>query len=146
QRPGTRGAGHRMSDPAKTLGDRVPMAGTIGAIGEAYGEDYARIRMPYRADLTNSGGTFHGGALATLLDVALCSAARPADGSDLMVVTLDRARHRIASSSRDGLAEARCLRRGKSVAFSQGEVRSLEGELLATATATLKLVPRRRPG
>src|SRR5690606_12850374 len=95
-----------MSDPAKTLGDRVPMAGTIDAIGEAYGEDYARIRMPYRADLTDSGGTFHGGALATLLDVALCSAARPADGSDLMVVTLDLSLHFIASSNRDVIAEA----------------------------------------
>src|SRR5690606_36259333 len=121
-----------MSDPAKTLGDRVPMAGTIGAIGEAYGEDYARIRVPYRADVANSGGTFHGGARETR--------------SDLMVVTLDLSLHFIASSNRDVIAEARCLRRGKSVAFSQGEVRSLEGELLATATATLKLVPRRRPG
>lgn len=120
------------------------MAGTIGALGEAFGEDYARVRMPYRADLTNSGGTFHGGALATLLDVTLCSAARPSDADGFMVITLDLSVHFIASSDRDVVAEGRCLRRGRSVAFGQGEVRSLDGELLATATATLKLVPRRQ--
>jgi uncharacterized protein (TIGR00369 family) len=134
-----------MADSATIFGARVPMAGTIGAIGEAFGQDFARVRMPYRADLTNSGGTFHGGALATLLDVALCCAARPSETAELMVVTIDLSVHFIASSDRDVIAQARCLKRGKSVAFSQGEVRSLDGELLATATATLKLVPRRRP-
>jgi len=121
------------------------MAGTIGAIAEEFSEDFARIRMPHRSDLTNSGGGFHGGALATLLDVALCSAARPSDDAELMVITLDLSVHFISSSDRDVIAEARCLKRGRSVAFSQGEVRSLDGELLATATATLKLVPRRQP-
>ena len=119
------------------------MAGTIGALGEEFGEDFVRIRMPYRPDLTNSGGTFHRGALATLLDVALCCAARPSNTAELMVITLDLSVHFLSSSDRDVIAEARCLKRGRSVAFSQGEVRSLDGELLATATATLKLVPRR---
>ncbi len=36
----------------------------------------------------------------------------------------------------------KCLRRGRSLAFSQGELRDDAGTLLATATATLKLVPR----
>lgn len=135
-----------MTDSNTTLGARVPMAATIGAIVEEFGEDFARVRMPYRPDLTNSGGTFHGGALATLLDVALCSAARPSRAAELMVVTLDLSVHFVASSDRDVIAEARCLKRGRSIAFSQAEVRSLEGELLATATAALKLVPRRRPG
>lgn len=133
-----------MGDSALIFGARVPMAGTIGALGEDFGEDFARVRMPYRPDLTNSGGTFHGGALATLLDVTLCSAARPSEAAGLMVVTIDLSVHFIASSDRDVIAEARCLKRGRSVAFSQGEVRSLDGELLATATATLKLVPRRQ--
>jgi len=133
-----------MGDPAVIFGARVPMAGTIGALGEDFGEDFARVRMPYRPDLTNSGGTFHGGALATLLDVALCCAARPAGAAELMVVTLDLSVHFIASSDRDVIADARCLKRGRSVAFSQAEVRGLDGELLATATATLKLVPRRQ--
>jgi uncharacterized protein (TIGR00369 family) len=130
-------------DPAVVFGARVPMAGTLGVIGEAFEEDFARIRLPYREALTNSAGTFHGGALAALLDVALCSAARPSPTADLVVITIDLATHFIASSNRDVIAEARCLKRGRSVAFSQGEVRSLDGELLATATATLKLVPRR---
>lgn len=131
-------------DPAIMFGNRVPMVGVIGAIGEEIRPDYARLRMPYRPDLTNSGGSFHGGALATLLDVTLCCAGRPADNAEQMVVTIDMTTHFMASSDRDVIAEARCLRRGRSLAFCQGEVRSVDGELLATATATLKIVSRRR--
>ena len=54
--------------------------------------------------------------------------------------------HFIASASGDVIGTARCLRRGRSIAFSQGEVRDVNGLLLATATATLKLTPRQRPG
>lgn len=131
-------------EPGMMFGLRVPMTGVIGAIGEHLEEDYARLRMPWRADLTNSSGSFHGGALATLLDVAMCCSARSAESPERMVVTLDMALHFMSSSDRDVIAEGRCVRRGRSVAFAQGEVRSLDGELLATASSTLKLVARRK--
>ena len=41
--------------------------------------------------------------------------------------------------------EARCLRRGASIAFCEGDVRRADGELVARATATFKII-RRRPG
>jgi acyl-coenzyme A thioesterase PaaI-like protein len=40
---------------------------------------------------------------------------------------------------------ARCLRKGASIAFCEGEVRRADGELVARATATFKII-RRRPG
>jgi len=38
------------------------------------------------------------------------------------------------------LAKARVVHRGRSIAFSEGELRDADGELLATATATMKIV------
>ena len=37
------------------------------------------------------------------------------------------------------MAEARCLRAGRSLAFSEGEVRDAEGSLVAKALGTFKL-------
>ena len=41
--------------------------------------------------------------------------------------------------------EARCLRRGASIAFCEGEVRGADGQLVAKASATFKVI-KRRPG
>ena len=132
--------------PPQTLfGANVPMARALGLIGEAIGAGYARIRLPYVPDFTNSRLDVHGGALLTLLDCTLACAARGHDPAQTTVITVDLSTHFIAGATSDVIGEARCLRRGRSLAFSQGELRDPQGNLLATATATLKLIERRAP-
>ncbi|UCE32800.1 MAG: PaaI family thioesterase [Burkholderiales bacterium] len=128
------------------FGVRIPMVAALGLVGEAIEPDYARIRMPFRDDLTNSAGRLHGGALMTVLDCVLACAARSRDPAGTRVITVDMTTHFIASTCGDAIAEARCLRRGRSIAFSQGEIRDSQGRLLATATGTFKPVPRGAPG
>lgn len=126
------------------FGAPVAMARTLGLVNEAIGKDYAQIRMPFNADFTNSRNELHGGALMALLDCAVSVAARSHDPAGTTVITVDMSTHFIASAPGDVIAKGRCLRRGRSLAFSQAEVYDEHGTLLATATATLKLVPRKR--
>lgn len=126
--------------PAGTLfGSNVPMANALGLVGEAIGDGFARIRLPYNASFVNNRADLHGGALLTLLDCTLASAARGHDPANAVVITVDLSTHFIAGAHTDVIAEARVLRRGRSLAFSQGEARDLDGNLLATATATMKM-------
>lgn len=127
------------------FGQPIPMSRALALIDEAIGDDQARVRMPFNPDHTNSRGEVHGGALLALFDCTLACAARSHDPAGMVVITVDLTTHFVTAARGDVIATARCLRRGRSIAFSQGEARDDAGVLLATATATLKLVPRNKP-
>lgn len=138
----------RAPDPASGTGNdlfgaRVPMVQALGLIGEELRLDYARVRLPFNPAFTNSRHQVHGGAMLAVLDCLLACAARSHDPIGTAVMTVDLSTHFIASASGDLIGEARCLRRGNALAFSQGEIRDSGGKLLATATGTMKLIARR---
>jgi hypothetical protein len=58
------------------FGVTVPFVSLVGIKGETFGEDHSRLTLPARTDISNHFGNVHGGAVATLLDVAMASAAR----------------------------------------------------------------------
>ena len=122
----------------------MAMAAAFQLKGEAIGDDCARVRMPYQQQYTNSRGDMHGGAIATLLDVGLSSAARAHDPARYGVVTVDLTIHYIAPASGDVICTAVCEKRGKSLSFVRGELRNDAGDLLGIATGTFKLVERVR--
>jgi uncharacterized protein (TIGR00369 family) len=128
--------------PSHLFGLPIPLAQIFGLIGEAIGDDRARVRMPFNALNTNSRGDVHGGALAVLLDCTLASAARAHDPLRLGVVTVDMTLHFVAPSSDDAVATAVCERRGRSLCFVRGQVHGANGTLLALATGTFKLAKR----
>lgn len=119
----------------------IPMAASLGIRSEHIEPDRVTARLPFRADLTNSAGNVHGGAMMALLDCLLAAAARSSDPAGLFAITVDLTTHFVESTRGDVIGEARCLRRG-SLAFAQGELRDLQGRLLATATGTFKLMKR----
>ncbi len=125
------------------FGAIVPIVATFGLIGEEIRPDYARVRLPFNPAFTNSRGEFHGGAILTLLDCSLACAARSLDSAGTAVLTIDLATHFLATAQGDLIGQARCLKRGRSIVFTQCDVHDLEGNLVATATATMKLTPRR---
>ncbi len=133
----------RSVDEADLLfGKPIPMARVLGLVGEEIRPDYARIRMPHNRLFTNNRGGVHGGALMTLLDCALACSVRSIDPAVLSVITVDLTTHFIASSDGPVIAHGRCVRRGASLCFAQGEVLDAQGGLLATATGAFKLARR----
>ena len=100
----------------------------------------ARLSMPIEPHLTNSLGTAHGGVIMSLLDVALCTAARTLHPESIGVITID-----LTTSFIDGakgkklIAEARVLRDGRSMSFVEAEAKNEDGSLVAKAIATVRV-------
>jgi uncharacterized protein (TIGR00369 family) len=122
---------------------KIPFVSHLGLVTEALGEGSARLSMALPEHFTNSLGTAHGGVIMSLLDVALCTAARTLHPDSLGVVTIDMSTSFIGGGSGDRLvAEARVLRDGRSMTFVEGEARNADGSLVAKAIGTVKV--RRR--
>ncbi|NUA29372.1 PaaI family thioesterase [Cupriavidus basilensis] len=120
----------------------MPMARVFGLTGVHINAKEARVSMAYHPDHTNSRGDVHGGALATLLDCALSCAARGHEPRRFGVATIDLSVHFTAPGRGELTATAWCERRGRSLCFARGEIRDAQGELLALATGTFKLLDR----
>ena len=58
------------------------------------------------------------------------------------VATIDLTLHFVSTASGDLVATAHCERRGRSISFARGEVRSEDGALVALATGSFKLIAR----
>ena len=121
------------------FGVTIPFMEFIGLIPETFDPQLTRTRLPYRAELGNSRGDIHGGTLMSALDFTLSAAARANDPSTGMV-TIDMTTHFMSPARSTVIFEARCLRMGKSLAFCEGQALTEDGELLATASATFKIV------
>lgn len=122
---------------------KIPFVSHLGLVTEALGEGTARLSMALPEHFTNSLGTAHGGVIMSLLDVALCTAARTLHPDSIGVVTIDMSTSFIGGGSGDRLvAEARVLRDGRSMTFVEGEARNADGSLVAKAIGTVKV--RRR--
>jgi len=136
-----------MTTPASQddyYGLNIPLMSLMGLVTGDVGPDHARTTLPWRADLTNSRGDIHGGTLMSVLDFTLSAAARGGDPG-VGMATIDMTTSFMSPGTGDLVIEARCLRRGASIAFCEGEVRGADGQLVAKASATFKVI-KRRPG
>jgi len=100
----------------------------------------ARVRLDPRPEHLNSWKGVHGGVLLSLLDVALSSAARALDPACTGAATVEIKVNFLAAARGPLLAEGRATRTGRMLIFSEGELRDLEGGVLAKANGTFKLV------
>ena len=100
-----------------------------------------------RDDFTNAMGSVQGGFLAAMLDATLGPAlvATLPDGEYAPTLELKASFLRPASPGRI-TGTGRVVHRGSSIAFLAGELRDQAGEVLATATATARIIrPAPRP-
>lgn len=127
---------------------RIPFIAHLGLVTEALGEGSACLSMALPRHFTNSLGTAHGGVIMSLLDVALCTAARTLHPDSLGVVTIDMSTSFIGGGKGDKLlAEARVLKDGRSMTFVEGEARNADGSLVAKAIGTVKVrMPEAKKG
>jgi uncharacterized protein (TIGR00369 family) len=118
----------------------VPFVEHLGVQILERGDGVVRLRLDPRPELENSWGSVHGGVLMTLLDVALASAGRSLDESCNGALTVEMKVNFIAAAQGAVLGEGRAQRAGRSLIFSEGELRGEDGTLLAKATGTFKLL------
>jgi uncharacterized protein (TIGR00369 family) len=102
----------------------------------------ARVAMPYREELATVGDVVHGGALTSIVDTAAMAASWSAhDGSGpLRGTTVGLSVDFVAAArGREVTAEARVIRRGKSLCFCDVDVTDADGGLVAKGIVTYKL-------
>lgn len=115
---------------------------TIRAVDRAAG----RIELEFtaRPDFLNRNGTVQGGMLAAMLDstVGCAVVSTLPSGSSLVTLEMKVSYLRPAAA---GVIHARgwVVERGGSVAFAAGELRDPDDAVLATATATLRILRAR---
>jgi len=125
---------------AREYQKKIPFVSHLKILTEELGKGSARLSMPVEAHLRNSLGTVHGGAIMSLLDVALCTAARTLHPESIGVVTIDLSTSFIGGGSGAKLyAEARVMRDGRSMSFVEAEAKNDDGSLVAKAIATVRV-------
>ena len=68
---------------------KIPFVAHLRILTETLGKGTAQLSLPVEPHLTNSLGTVHGGVIMSLLDVALCTAARTLHPESIGVITID---------------------------------------------------------
>jgi len=124
---------------------KIPFLSHLRILTEELGQGTAKLSLPVEAHLTNSMGTVHGGVIMSLLDIALCTAARTLHPGSIGAITID-----MSTSFIDGgtgtrlLAEARVLKDGRTISFVEAEARNADGSLVAKAIATVRVRQREK--
>ena len=123
------------------FGIDVPFMEHLGLVPVSLEEGSCITRLAWQPHLVNSRGDVHGGSLMSAMDFTLSAAARSHDPLALGAVTVDMVTHFYESARSTLTIEGRCVRRGRSLAFCDGEVRDETGAVVAVARAVFKLVP-----
>ena len=74
---------------AREYQKKIPYVQHLRIQTDELGAGAARLSVPIEPHLTNSLGTAHGGVIMSLLDVALCTAARTLHPESIGVITID---------------------------------------------------------
>ena len=121
-----------------------PFFTLLGLQIEEVTPDYCRMRLPFRPELRTAAEVVHGGAIASLIDSAGVVAvwsnvdARASRGATANLTVSFLA----AAQAVDLIAEARVIRRGRSVVFVEVDVATPSGERIAKGLVTYKLSSR----
>lgn len=118
-----------------------PLARRLGLRLEACARDRVRLRLPYRDDNVTLADMVHGGAIATLIDVAgAAAAASGIDPEHTRGATASMNVHYLSAAlGVDALADAAVLRRGRDLVVTEVKVSDASGKLLAQGTVVSKL-------
>ncbi|OBF20954.1 PaaI family thioesterase [Mycobacterium kubicae] len=119
-----------------------PFVTKLGVVVEQLDDEEVRLRLPWDPTNATVADMVHGGAIATLADLAVMAAAwcgREAP-PQLRGVTVSLALDFMAPArATDVIAVGRALRRGRSLVNCEAEIFDAEGTLLAKALATYKV-------
>jgi uncharacterized protein (TIGR00369 family) len=132
-------------DFAREYQKKIPFVSHLKILTETLGKGSATLSLPVEPHLTNSLGTVHGGVIMSLLDVALCTAARTLHPESVGVITINLSTSFIgAGAGAKLLAEARVMKDGKSMSFVEAEAKNTDGSLVAKAVATVRVLKKEK--
>ena len=101
----------------------------------------ARVKLPFKEDLTHPGKIVHGGAIASVADSALALALLSLTFPKNFVTTVEMKLNYLAPVDRgEMIAEGRVVKKGKTFSLVEVEVTSDEGKLIAKGLATFYMI------
>ncbi len=120
------------------------------AVGDAFDPDAeVVVKMPVRPEAYGSSGNLHGGAIATLFDVACASAAARQSvfepGRNTLVTADLHVRYLGRPHGDDVFAHARVVRAGRQLIVVEGRLVDDDDRLIAVADFASMVVPYRQP-
>jgi len=122
--------------------ERAPFSALLGLRIESRSNGTAVVRMPFAEALLNDGGPqapIHGGAIASLTDVAACAAVWSIDAT-MRSATISMTVNYTGMASQSALVACATVRRhGKRLASVNVEIRDDAGALIADALVTYKI-------
>ncbi|MGI9134603.1 MAG: PaaI family thioesterase [Rhodoferax sp.] len=124
------------------FGVPIPFIEMMGFVLTRFENGRSEIRYTPRPEHLNSHAIVHGGALMTLLDVAMATAARSAQ-PDLGMVTVEMKTSFMRPALGDLRAEGRLLHRSTALAFLEATIYDHAGRAVAHALGTFKYVKRK---
>src|SRR5262249_13235753 len=131
-----------MSDLVRDVIVRSPFGLLVSVEPETIEADRVRLRLPFRPEITTVGDVVHGGAIASLVDVAATAAVW--SGADLATTQ----RGTTIGSTVKCLAEGRgqdlraagtVIQRGRTICVCEVDGRGVDGGPVARALVTYKI-------
>ena len=130
-----------LFEKAIGFGVDIPFVRHLGFVLTVF--ENGRSEMQYEAlpEHLNSFGVTHGGALMTLLDVSMATAARSVT-PDMGVVTIEMKTSFMQPAQGPLTAKGELMHRTATMAFTQSTVFDAQGKACVHATGTFKYVKR----
>ena len=127
----------------KDIMPNTPFIGGLGLVFDRYEHDDVTVRIPFREDLTNDGTYYHGGVVAAAIDTAGAAAAWSNHDFDkgARASTVGMSVQYVGACKKsDLLCHARTVRRGKELTFTEITATDAEGNIVAHAIQTYRIV------
>ncbi len=105
-------------------------------------EGTIQVEFDGKASFLNPAGTIQGGFLSAMLDDTMGPAAMALLGGTQMAQTLElKVNFMRPGKTGPIFGEGRVAHRGRDILFLEGALRDREGKVIATATATARVLP-----
>lgn len=123
----------------ESFGAYIPFVEHLGFEMVYFDDGQSEMRYTPEPEHMNSFNVTHGGAIMTLLDVSMATAARSVDKA-LGAVTIEMKTSFMQSARGPLLAKGRLIHRSKNMAFTESTLFDEAGNACAHATGTFKYV------
>lgn len=120
-----------------------PYIKDLGIYVDVWNEEGVTLRMPFEHRFSNDGRAFHGGVVTALADTAGACAVWAGHDFDkgIKAATVSMSINYLGAAYETELvADARCIRRGKELSFSEIFVHDPDGKPVASAIHTYRIV------
>ena len=125
----------------ESFGAYIPFVDHLGVEMVFFEDGQSELRFAPEPEHNNSFNVVHGGAVMTLLDVAMATAARSVERTS-GAVTIEMKTSFMRAAVGPLTAKGRLIHRTRSMAFTEAMVYDAKEVLCAHSTGTFKLVPR----